>query len=272
MYKPPKNPQIEEITKSFRGRTYRLSDLGPIKLDGKRKNCVWCLKPLMGSKHKWCSHGCIVSALSWAQPNSGYGLRVLLYKCGFKCCDCGFSYRSYFEQAFSKVRNRHWFRHPRMRSKRIEILIKAFRRLVPRDVRPEVDHVDQVSLGGQTIGTENLQILCAKCHKLKTKKDAKARLAVKGSPRKGIKFSESHRAAMSRSRKGFDSLARKAHREAIYETNRIPVIAVNLSTGEQREFSSCSEAASALGLQSHNISRILKGERKRHKGWTFKRP
>lgn len=272
MWKGSKNPQVLELTASYRDRSYRLSDFNPIKLDGINKNCIWCLKKLSGNKHKWCSTGCVASALAWAKPNGAHGLKVLLYKNNFKCAVCGFSYRLYFDQAYLKVKNRPYFRRPRMRSQRIEYLIRAFRKLVPRDDRPEIDHVISVALGGQTLGFENLQLLCCKCHKVKSKKDLKDRMAVKGNARKGTKFSESHRKSLSLARKGFDSPARKRHREKMYEAARIPIIATNLSTGEERCFASFSEAAYALNLQKSNISRVLSGDQKRkqHKGWTFK--
>jgi hypothetical protein len=272
MWKPSKNPKVDELTKSCRDRSYRLSDFNSFKLDGKNKNCVWCLSVLPGKKQKWCSAACIASALAWAQPNGSHGLRVLLYRDGFECANCQFSYRSLFLDAFRKVRRRNDFRFPRIKSKRIEKLIKSFRRLVPTNIRPEVDHVIPVSLGGQTLGFENLQILCRQCHKVKSKKDTKDRIALKGHPRKGVKFTEKHRKALSLVRKGFDSPARLVHRQKIYENLRIKIEAINLTTGECKEFDSLTDAAAALGLQITNISKVLynKQNRSQHKGWFFK--
>lgn len=272
MYKNSKNPIVEALTKSHKERSCALSSLKQVKLDGIRKNCVWCLAVLRKGRHKWCSLACIASALAWAAPSRAHGVRVLLYRDNFKCTLCHFDYRPYFNQAFSKIKRNMRFRRPRMKSFRIEYLIRVFKRLMSRDTRLEVDHIAQVSLGGQTLGFENVRLLCSKCHKIKTKQDTKDRIAIKGNVRKGVKFTDAHKKSMSLSRKGFDSLNRRIHREKMYENKRISILAINLVTKEELKFTSLKDAANILGLQAYNISRVLnnKQNRKQHKNWTFK--
>lgn len=272
MFKPSKNPKIEELTNSWKERAYSVSDFRAIKLDGVHKNCIWCLGLLGGSKQKWCCTGCVLSALAWARPTGPYGVRVILYRDNFKCATCSFSYREFYVQAYEKIRNRTYFRFPKIKTKRVEYLIKTFRRLLPREFRLEIDHVVPLSFGGQTLGFKNLQILCSQCHKVKTKKETRERLEKFGNPRKGVKFTDSHRKSLSKVRKGFDSPARRAHREIMYKNMRKPIIAINLITGEELIFCSLEEAAKVLNLQGSNVSRVLRGDqnRKQHKGWTFK--
>lgn len=272
MFKPAKNPDVLGLAKTCKNRLYNLSDIKVVKLDGINRNCVWCLKLLQKNKQKWCSEVCARSALAWCAPCRNHGLRVLLFRDDFKCSSCEFNYRPFFLKAYRKIRNMWYFRNPRMPSYRIENLIKAFRKLLPREFRIEVDHIVPISLGGQGLGFENVQLLCSKCHLKKTKIDNKNRFLKNGNPRKGIAFTQTHKDALSKVRKGFDSPPRKAHREKIYENARMPIAAINLSTKEQISFESLEEAAEALNLQACNISRVLKGSqnRKQHKGWTFK--
>jgi hypothetical protein len=274
MYKPPKNPQIEELTKSCKKRAYRLSDFKIIRLDGKNKNCVWCLGILDGNKRKWCSEECVTSALAWARPQCEEGLHVLLVRQDFKCLLCDLSYWPYIEKALAYLnRYRKTIDPASVRTKISRLLMRVFREQLPRSIRAEVDHILAITLGGTSLGLENHRVLCALCHKGKTKSDIQEKFAKNGNPRKGVGFTQEHCDAMSESRKGFDSENRKKSREEnLYPTLRKPVTAINLATKEERSFDSCEDAAKSLGLQSSNISRVLRGDknRKQHKGWTFR--
>jgi hypothetical protein len=195
-----------------------------------------------------------------------------LYKFDFKCNECQLSYRDFYIEAYRKIRNKRYFKFPKMKTRRVDYLIRAFRKSLPKDSRLEIDHIIPVSMGGQTLGFENLQILCSKCHKNKTSKDKKAKWEKFGSPIKGVKFTEAHIEALSRVRRGFDSSNRRAHREKMYERMRVPIVALNLKTKEETEFTSSAEASRVLKLQECNISRVLneKQGRKQHKGWKFR--
>ena len=49
-----------------------------------------------------------------------------------------------------------------------------------------------------------------------------------------------------------------------------PIISTNLTTGEQLEFNSLTEASQFLiGCTVKGISKVLRGETKTHKGYTF---
>lgn len=159
-----------------------------------------------------------------------------------------------------------------LNSGEIELVMKRFRRLIPIGIRPEIDHVTAIVLGGTALGTDNHQALCAVCHKAKTKTDIKEKFARNPNPRKGVKFTEEHIQALSEARKGVDTEARiQSRQENLYPLLKIPIIAVNVETKEELHFDSIQDAALALNLQESNISRVLGGKqnRKQHKGWTF---
>lgn len=272
MYKVSTNPKIEELTRNHKGRSYSLSDLKPLKLDEISKNCIWCLSKLTGNRYKWCSETCIHSALAWGRPSGGHGLYELLIRQDFSCAVCKFLYKSYMENALNKANIHKGYLYPRMRSRKIDILVKIFKRAIPKDFSPEVDHTVPIWLGGQAIGLDNHQILCRQCHKIKTSKESKIRIAMYGHPKKGVKITEKQRQSFSIARKGFDSINRRKHRDIIYEKRRIKIIAINVFTKEEVTFDSITCAAKYLKLQISNISRVLREDqnRKQHKGWTFK--
>lgn len=58
--------------------------------------------------------------------------------------------------------------------------------------------------------------------------------------------------------------------EKVSKTMSIPVIAINIKTGEVREFSSGAECARRLSLNAAGISSVLKGRYKQTGGYTFK--
>lgn len=268
LFKPSVNSIIAELTLTHRGRAYNLADLKSVSLNGTTKNCIWCLAELEGKKYKWCSEECVVYALTWARPQTAYGLYVLLEKQENLCAICHTSWQSPFDTALVKAK-----RYPGATlSTFIERFMRAFKRLIPDEVRPEIDHVVPIHLNGTALGLENHRILCRPCHRVKTSAELRAKFKKHGSPLKGLKRSEASRAAMSKARKGFDSEARKVHRPAMYENAKLPIIAINIKTLEEREFSSIIEAATVLDLQACNISRVLSGSQNRtqHKGWKFK--
>lgn len=58
--------------------------------------------------------------------------------------------------------------------------------------------------------------------------------------------------------------------DRIAETKSIPIIVININTGEVEEFYGISECARQLGLHKQNITSVLKGKRKQTGGYTFK--
>lgn len=91
------------------------------------------------------------------------------------------------------------------------------------------------------------------------------------SPVLGTKRSKETKALQSRTRKGFDSPARKKAREKMHEKIRKSVKCIKIDTKEERIFKSIEDAAEALGLVSSCVSRVCRGDQNRtqHKGWQF---
>lgn len=58
--------------------------------------------------------------------------------------------------------------------------------------------------------------------------------------------------------------------ERIGKTRSIPIIAINIKTGESQEFYGTAECARQLGLQAPSITNVLKGRHKQTGGYTFK--
>lgn len=54
------------------------------------------------------------------------------------------------------------------------------------------------------------------------------------------------------------------------ELRRIPIVAINLSTGEETHFRGQTEASRILNIQQANIWKVLNGERKHAGGFTFR--
>lgn len=58
--------------------------------------------------------------------------------------------------------------------------------------------------------------------------------------------------------------------ERVSKTKNIPIIAINLKTGESTDFCSGKECAIQLGLDPSNITKVIKGRYKQTGGYTFK--
>lgn len=167
MLKPTKNPQIEELTKSYKERRINLGDL---TIEGRK--CVWCLGPLKGRQQKWCSSECTDSAFAWANPQKEAGLQLLLSRQNWKCALCQYDYRPALESALRSINRYHRTIDPTTVDTKFSFhLMRFFKWSVPKAHRPEVDHIQPIYKGGQPLGFDNHQAICYPCHKGKTKVD-----------------------------------------------------------------------------------------------------
>lgn len=171
MYKPSNNPKIVDLVKSYRDRRINLSDLEAIIVDGK-KCCAWCSTPLTGRKYKWCSEACSNYAFAWANPQKEYGLHILLARQDFKCNSCQYDYMPCIQACLQRLNRHHTTINPDKIKEEISgLLMKWLKLTVLPQYKPEVDHIQAISKGGQAIGLENHQAICFLCHKAKTKVD-----------------------------------------------------------------------------------------------------
>lgn len=169
MYKPSKNPKIEELTKSHRERTCPLGNIPPVKVEG-AKLCVWCLGSLKGAQRKWCSQECINSGTAWGYPQKEQALQFLLIRQNFQCNGCQYDYKSTIND---KIIGRYYGTKTKtdyMKEMNEYIMIRL-KQCVPSDRKPEVDHIIPISKGGDSLGLANHQVYCVQCHKAKTKID-----------------------------------------------------------------------------------------------------
>ena len=177
-YKPSGNPKVEELIKSITNRSYNLDSLKPIRLEelnekGKpKKLCAWCANvEIFKSSQKYCSVDCSSSAMASFYPQKEDSLRFLLVRQDWKCLNCQYDYRPTMQAILDKekakypstpdiaLENLHWY------------YLKRLKRNIPRNKKPEVDHILAISKGGPSLGLDNVRILCFDCHKEKTKKD-----------------------------------------------------------------------------------------------------
>lgn len=176
MFKPSKNPKVEELTKSIRERHICLDYISPIltgeiNIDGKpQRLCAWCCtEELFDGRQKYCSYKCTNSATAWAYPQKEDGIRFLLLRQDFRCAGCQYDYKPFYELVVAKDKELLG------RDFDPETLpfyyFKRLKNIIPDEFRIEVDHVIPIYKGGDSLGLENHQLICFTCHKEKTKKD-----------------------------------------------------------------------------------------------------
>lgn len=171
MRKPPGNPIVEVLSKSWTKRSIDLTKLKPLIVgEGKQaiKHCAWCAEPFRGLKY--CGDECSTAAQAWAYPQKEAGLYLLLVEQDWKCKLCGYSYVDDYRQAMESSYGVEGAKRFGV-DKFMWHIVKKLKDRVVKDRKPEVDHIVPVSKGGQSIGNSNHQIICYTCHKEKSKKD-----------------------------------------------------------------------------------------------------
>jgi hypothetical protein len=194
MFKKSNNPKVEELIKSVTDRSCPLDRLRVIRVvtkeprghkklfpshdedpsanalvDVTHRFCAWCTKEeLFHGNRKYCSTDCSESAEASFYPQKELGLKLLLERQDYKCSGCQFDYRPFMDAIVEKDRRAG------ASFEEGKLPFYYFKRLksrVPKDKKPEVDHILAISKGGQSIGLANHQVLCFNCHKTKTKVD-----------------------------------------------------------------------------------------------------
>jgi hypothetical protein len=170
--KKHENPQIDELVKTTKTRTKALSNIKSRKDDNYRKICVWCNETLKGKKRKWCSEECSSSAWAFFNPQSVGGLHIILSMQDYKCNGCKHDYMPDIKKAQAMAvskdipqeldKNPNWY---------VFYTMKGYN--YRSNTSPEIDHIKPIAMGGESIGFGNHQVLCKRCHKIKTKIDMK---------------------------------------------------------------------------------------------------
>lgn len=175
MWKPPKNPEIEELTKSCKDRSVALSGLKAPKREDGKNGCLWCGGPLK-SKHpatRYCKdEACSDNIWAWANPQSNNGLFYILHRQNWKCNGCQYDYREFM---INEVNGKHYGTKNFDFETKFHWPMTALKMAIPPALKPEVDHIIPIFKGGTSLGLDNHQVICYTCHKAKTKKDVTGR-------------------------------------------------------------------------------------------------
>lgn len=174
MYKKSPNPKIEELTKSHSDRSIDLSRIRTVKLEDGSRLCVWCQEKKLGNhpNQKYCSTSCSDQAWAWAYPQKEHGLSFLLIRQDYCCNLCKYDYKPFIEeQIIGKFYGTKNTDDVQYRSKFNYWIMKQFKRRIDKKLKPEVDHIEPIYKGGQSLGLENHQAICYTCHKGKSRVD-----------------------------------------------------------------------------------------------------
>lgn len=173
MFRPSKNPKVEELTKSHRERSINLGNLKPIRIEipnqKPKRYCCWCTEgQLHHGAQRYCSDSCRESATAWAYPQKEDALKFLLVRQDWKCLICKFDYLPIIQNILA--RDCYW-----VLGTSLDTLpwyyLKRLKEHISQERKPEVDHIVPVYKGGNTLGLDNHQAICAQCHKAKSKVD-----------------------------------------------------------------------------------------------------
>ena len=134
VYINPKNPQVFELAERFQGKRHCALDNLKIVKNEQGKFCSWCLKK---SSRKYCCGNCHYSAWAFFYPGR-WAYRWLLIRQDGACLHCGYLFDSSEKDDFAS------------------------------GIGKEVDHVIPIHKGGKSFGMDNLQLLCKKCHTIKS--------------------------------------------------------------------------------------------------------
>ena len=128
-----------------------ISDIEPKVVNGV-KLCCNCEKPLPRGRRKYCDGNCGYEF--FVKHNFGLLKFKIFERDNNTCQKCGYKWEPYNAEKESWV---EYIKHSYRQTDCIEC-----------------DHIVPICLGGDEFDENNLQTLCVKCHKKKTKEDMKA--------------------------------------------------------------------------------------------------
>lgn len=171
MFKKSKNPQVEELTKTYKDRAFAVSKLQHVVREDGTKGCIWCGDPLKTKHHmqRYCKDKmCPKSTYAWGYPQKEEGLHFILMRQDFCCNSCGYDYKPFIE---SNVMGAYGTGGVDYKTQINFYVIKRLKERIDPKLKPEVDHIIPISKGGTALGLDNHQVICYTCHKTKTSKD-----------------------------------------------------------------------------------------------------
>lgn len=178
MFKPSKNPKVEELTKSCKERYVPVAELNHIIREDGTKGCIWCGDPLKTKHHmqRYCKDKmCSKSAYAWASPQKEEGMFFLMVRQNWCCNICGYDYKPFIESniidKFYGTHTSYFGKSGDYRKEFSFFVLRRLKEMIDPKLKPEVDHIVPIFKGGQSIGLANHQVICYYDHKGKTSKD-----------------------------------------------------------------------------------------------------
>lgn len=131
--------------------------------------CAWCgVVKVLDKRRKYCSPSCSHSSSCHFYPQSNAPKAFLLvHRQSCACAGCGLSFEDELVDRLKKIHT-DWNSPTSYRPKPTRELVTWWRLAYNTGHLWHVDHIVPLHQGGQGIGLENIQILCVKCHFLKS--------------------------------------------------------------------------------------------------------
>lgn len=172
MFKPSKNPKVEELQKSCTDRSVPVADLTWIIREDGSKGCIWCGDPLKTKHHaqRYCKDKmCPKSAYAWSYPQKEEAMNFLMIRQDWCCNICKHDWKPFIESDI--VGQFYGTMNVDYKTEINYYVIKRLKQNIDPKLKPEVDHIVPIYKGGQSLGLDNHQIICYLCHKRKTAVD-----------------------------------------------------------------------------------------------------
>lgn len=172
MFKPSKNPKVEEFTKSWTARHIPVQNLNCIKREDGTKGCIWCGEALASNHHaaRYCKDdNCRISAYAWSYPQKEEGIFFLMVRQDWSCNICKHDWKPFIETHI--INKFYGTKNLDYKNKYSMYLITRLKENIDPKLKPEVDHVVPIFKGGTSLGLDNHQCICYNCHKGKTSVD-----------------------------------------------------------------------------------------------------
>ena len=152
---------LEAIEKQPKVRSFNLSDLPVLK-----GLCCWCnVSRIAPGRRRYCGQDCIDAALLFCHPQSPRTkMYVLLQLQDCTCVGCGEIFDEEIRQMIERKASK---------AKPEEKVSLGWLGYGTGD-KWHVDHVIPIFRGGRGVCSENIQVLCVKCHLKKTARERRS--------------------------------------------------------------------------------------------------
>lgn len=163
-------PLAASLIRPFRYRRYcNLSTLQKTR----DSQCAWCnVHEVLGKSRKYCSDSCRESAHMFCTPQSPASKAfVFVMLQGCTCTYCG----EIFDDELRDLIEKRWCTFREWAGGRYAAQtepVTLFQLGYAIGSKWHCDHVIPISRGGDGIGFDNVQVICAGCHRKKTSREA----------------------------------------------------------------------------------------------------